>query len=439
MGCSISKNLSIQACTQNIPASRKITSVHEISVKPEYFVLRNESSFNLVYRLGKQIGHGRYGEVRLCYVRETNEKRAVKIFKKDESNQLFREKVLEEISIMKTLDHPKIVRIYEYFESFARIHIIMEYCKGGELFSEIVTKQIFSESQAIKIIYDLLLAVCYMHENQIIHRDIKPENILLEDKSSYASIKLIDFGSAVQGTIENSEKIGTIFYMAPEVLQGSYNDLCDMWSVGVVLYLLLSGIPPFIGNESDVAEKIEKLDISYTDPVWQCLSKEGIDFIQKLLCKAEFRLSAAQALNHLWFSTRSFSFPPEFDNVLENLAKFHYSSKFKQAVSAFLVTQCLQDSEIRNLQNVFIILDTNSDGKISKDELIQYFLQDIEIDEAKTIADQVMSNLDTDKNGYIDYFEFLAATVDQKKLLSLKNIKKAFAVFDTGIVFKIGS
>ena len=428
MGCKVSSIPSNQI-TCEIGSSRKITSIHELSIRPECFVLKNEYNFSQVYRIGKVLGVGKSGEVRLCYYRETGEKRAVKIFKKDNA-QAVRDRVFLEIDIMKSLDHPNIVRIHEYFENLTRIYVVLEYCAGGELFEDLVKKVMFSEPQAMKILRQLLTAVVYMHENMIVHRDIKPENILLEDPSDYAAIKIIDFGSACKNSAEMTGKQGTIYYMSPEVIKGKYTKLCDVWSLGIVLYLLLSGTLPFLGKENEVATKISRLEIDYSQEVWTHVSEEGKDLVKQMLSPETSRISAANALGHAWFNTYLRPKPLVFNSVLENITKFHYSSKFKEAVSTYLVTQCVHEKEIRDLNEIFNCLDKNGDGKLSREEIMQYYLQDYGQEEAEAIVDRIIQNLDSDKNGFIDYFEFLAATIDQEKLLSFQNLKKAFSIFD---------
>lgn len=437
MGCRVTRGVQVIQIHE-FASSQRITSVQDISVKPSFFVLKNEYSFSQVYRLGSVLGKGKHGEVSLCYLRQTGEKRAVKIFRKDIS-QSERDQVLLEINIMRSLDHPNIVRIFEYFETISRIHIVIEYCSGGELFSDIIKKATFSEPQAMKVLHELLLAVSYIHENQIAHRDIKPENILLEDQSEFAEIKLIDFGSASNVMPVMQEKRGTIYYMAPEVIQGEYTQLCDMWSVGVILYLLLTGVPPFLGREKEVSEKILNFEVDYSGEVWNLVSAQGKDLIRNLLCPENQRIQAKNALAHPWFSTYPKPVPLLINSVLSSLTNFQYSSKFKQAVSTYLVTQCVPDPEIRGIKEIFNCLDKNSDGKLSRDEILQYYLQDRTQSEAEEIVDKIIDDLDSDKNGCIDYFEFLAATVDQEKLLSLNNLKKAFAIFDSDSNGKIST
>jgi len=154
-----------------------------------------------------------------------------------------------EIDILKNLDHPNILRLYEVFEDKKFIYLVTEFCEAGELFDEIVKRQRFDERDAAIIIKQLLSAIAYCHSKSVCHRDLKPENILIDNKETL-SIKLIDFGTSQKfDTEEKMELIlGTAYYIAPEVLKGEYDEKCDVWSCGVILYILLSGSPPFNGK-----------------------------------------------------------------------------------------------------------------------------------------------------------------------------------------------
>lgn len=219
-----------QTRTMTIENTRTVGASNFI-ISPSTFVLENSLNFSDVYRMGNCIGRGAYGEVRTCYHRETDIKRAVKIFRKDlRQKESFKLHITQEIEILKTLDHPNIVRVFEYFEDSNRIYIVMEHISGGELFDEIIKSKTFCETNAAQIMHQLFSIVHYLHEHNIIHKDLKPENILLEEKHNLMNIKLVDFGTAT--TIEPVKQSrylqGTAYYMAPEIVFGSYNEKCDI-------------------------------------------------------------------------------------------------------------------------------------------------------------------------------------------------------------------
>jgi len=169
--------------------------------------------------------------------------------------------LFNEINILRSLDHPNIVKMYEFFEDDKRYYIVTEICKGGELFDEIINRGKFSERDAAILMKQLLMCVNYCHSNNVVHRDLKPENILLEANKDFDQIKIIDFGTSltVDPTKTLDEKLGTPYYIAPEVLNKKYNHKCDIWSSGVISYIVLSGIPPFNGaNDQEIMANVKK-------------------------------------------------------------------------------------------------------------------------------------------------------------------------------------
>ena len=179
-----------------------------------------------------------------------------------------------EIDILKNLDHPNILRLYEVFEDKKYIYLVTEYCQGGELFDEIISRQRFNEKDAAVIVKQLLSAIAYCHSKKVCHRDLKPENILIDNKETL-SIKLIDFGTSQR--FEDEEKmelvLGTAYYIAPEVLKGQYDEMCDIWSCGVITYILLSGEPPFPGaDDKEILKNVVMGKYGFTREVWKTRS-----------------------------------------------------------------------------------------------------------------------------------------------------------------------
>jgi len=218
------------------------------------------------------------------------------------------EMLKNEITILKDLDHPNIVKMYEFLEDEKRIYIVTEICKGGELFDEILNRSKFDENDAAIVMKQLLSAINYCHSKKIVHRDLKPENMLLEQDKDLEKIKIVDFGTSLvyDSGKKLEEKLGTAYYIAPEVIKKSYNEKCDLWSCGVIMYILISGEPPFNDPRADndaIMKKVElgKYDIEHG--VWKSVSKEAKDLIKKLLTydPAE-RISAEQALKHAWIA-----------------------------------------------------------------------------------------------------------------------------------------
>jgi calcium-dependent protein kinase len=325
--------------------------------------------------------------------------------------------------------------------------MVLEKCDGGELFYEISNKGYLTEHVSAVICKQLFSCVLYLHENQIVHRDLKPENILLEDREDAMNIKLIDFGTAVELSKKSkmNELIGSSYYISPEVINGSYDEKCDVWSLGVILYILLCGLPPFTGNTTkQIMSKINAGKYSLEGKIWDSVSTEAKDLIKRLLCPAANRISAADALNHPWIRNKG-RFPRPDPSIVEaavsNLKAFNSLNKFRDAISTFITSQIISIHETKDLRNIFKNIDVNGDGKLSKEELIKGLAgQEQETPEDfDSHIEKIIREVDTDGNGFIDYNEFIKATISQKKIYSKENLRKAFDLFDLDASGKISS
>ena len=225
------------------------------------------TSYNIT---AKPIANGSYGSVHICTHILTHEKRAVRIIPRYKLKNAA--SFLNEIEILKLVDHPHIIRMYEWFEDPQNIYIVTDLCEGGELFGKIIDVKHFTEQVAAKLFYDMMHAVNYCNEKKICHKDLKPENFMFSIKDDLRSIKLIDFGFAEIfedpskllynieiGRITMKARVGTAYYIAPEIIQGKYDEKCDVWSMGVILYVLICGAPPFYGrNDREVLESVKR-------------------------------------------------------------------------------------------------------------------------------------------------------------------------------------
>ena len=240
----------------------------------------------------KELGHGHYGIVRKCMHRESKKWFAIKSIKKSKVSNI---KVLKrEIEILKEVDHPNIIKLEEILEDHKYLHLVTELCTGGELFDRIISKTqndeggVFSEPDAAKLIRDILDAIHYCHtEKQIVHRDLKPENFLYLTDEDNSPIKIIDFGLSrhddqSQGIMQT--KVGTPYYVAPEVLNKKYTKSCDIWSIGVITYILLCGYPPFYGDtDAQIFSSVKAGRFDFPSPDWDPISDTAKDFIRSLL------------------------------------------------------------------------------------------------------------------------------------------------------------
>lgn len=252
------------------------------------------------------IGQGGLGTVRKAVHKHTQALRAVKIISPHALKFVGVKALQHEVGIMRTLDHPHIIKLYEVFQD-ACVYLIMELCTGGELFDRIVQEadKGFTESRAAEVMRQILLATKYLHTQGIVHRDLKPENFMLQDPSPEALIKVIDFGLAakIKEGGELTARVGTTRYVAPEVLTGCYAHKADIWSCGVVCFILLSGSPPFHGQDAEMIGQI--MHAEYSFPEDSEVSEEAKDFIRSMLKFRDERPEASELLQHPWIQHRT--------------------------------------------------------------------------------------------------------------------------------------
>ena len=402
------------------------------------------------YVRGKSLGKGAYGNVYESRNPTFNNKVAMKIIDKnkielDEIN----DDIKREINILKKLSHPNIVKIYEFYESDNCFYIINEYCKGGQLY-EYLTKNKLTEEQLCVIFYQVFSGLIYLHEHSILHGDLKPENILissvekdLETNEDFAWIKIIDFGTAkiFKKQIKKGENIeGALYYIAPEVFSGNidiYDEKSDIWSIGIILYRALTRKYPFIGrNEDETISFIIDKDHDCNNELLLGHSNEIQDLIKKLLKKdPNERPSAKEALNHEWFK----KFNPrrlftnfkkeEMKPFIDNLCNFSFT-KIHQLVIAFLVHNLPETESSQKILKLFRYFNESGNCELSKEELkkgLKEFKEGIEIDDK---LDNIFKELDGDKNGFIEFEEFLRACIDKKEILNDKYLSYAFKFLD---------
>ena len=368
----------------------------------------------------------------------------MKIIKFKSSSEGIISTISKEINILKSLDHPNIIKVYEFYKTEKYIYIINELCTGGELFDKIVEVKYFSEDVARNIMRQLFSAVEYCHEKGVIHRDLKPENILIESSEEkdrdFFHIKIIDFGTCeILKKNKLTEQIGTSFYIAPEVLKNGYNEKCDLWSCGIILYILLCGSPPFYGkNEKEIFSKILEGNFTFKHKIWNKISYEGKNLVKKLLeLNPDKRLSAKEALEDDWFKISSNPISGK-NNInlpifIKNITEFCAEQKLQQATLAFLVHNFAPKEELDELKEIFFAFDKNCDGKISKEEFVTGLSNTNSLNtllKKGSSIEGLIKNIDTDNNGFIGFEEFCIALINKEKLLTEKNLRMAFNVFD---------
>ena len=457
-----------------------------MKIKANNLVMERHQSPWQFYEELEEIGSGMYGVVKKVRLKTNPEIiRAMKIIPEENVLQGEGASLIDEIEILKNLEHPNIMKIYESFvDSNNNYYIVSELCDQGHLLSK-MEKLGKMDQIVVKYLMDQIFnAVAYLHSKNILHGDIKLENVLLnkitkrggrrftninldfnsneeltEDinknfgkrKTSNKSnnyikdminyeIKLIDFGCSKYFVRRNKKKkklrgiIGTSIYCSPEVVDNLYDERSDEWSCGVLMYILLSGVPPFFGEtEEEIFEKIKKCKYDFTPAPFKKVSKNCKDLIRRLLePKKQYRIKANEALRHPFFTE---SFDPNSAmtedkdlNILKNFINpFKYCSKFHEAIAVFLCVNYLPPDEEKTLKTVFRYLDKDGKGIITKD-IMKKSLEEIGIDITDENLQKVFDDIDEDGSSFIEYQEFIRNTCDINKLINEPNLKNVFHV-----------
>lgn len=382
------------------------------------------------------LGRGCTGSVRLCTRITTGVRYALKTLRVDNMTPESKKKFHQEISIMTKLDHPNILRLHEYFETDTKVYLVLDLCHGGELLDYLngQYRHHFDEGVVRRYVKQIVGAVVYLHEHGIVHRDLKLENFLLETKDPDSEIKLIDFGLSTyvdkHGTARDS--VGTPFYVAPEVLSGPYNNKCDVWSIGVITYMMLCGRPPFFGTTDQlILRAVEAQPVDYSHRRFAHVSVTAIDFVAACLDRdTKSRPTASVLLDHPFFKDSPMNAsadrpaPKPSFNVLQKLNYFLRRPLFyKLCLEA--VAFSLSPDQISSLRDQFHAYDTNNTGYIGIENLhcmmagLNLFYR---------VPDSAFFPGDDeheDEHRQISYHEFIAATTSLQTVTE-ENIKVAF-------------
>ena len=344
------------------------------------------------------------------------------------------EDVRREVEIMHHLKGcEQIVALDGAFEDRHSVHLVMELCSGGELFDAIVAKGKYTEADAASMCRSIVRVVAHCHSLGVIHRDLKPENFLLSSKDDTAILKATDFGlsSFMKPGQVFTDIVGSAYYVAPEVLKGRYGKEADIWSCGVILYILLSGVPPFWGDsEQQIFDSILKGDLDLESDPWPQISDSAKDCVRRMLDpNPKTRATADQLLHHNWMKENGTASSEPLDNVvLSRMRGFAGMNKLKKEALKVIATG-LSPEEIKGLRVIFESLDADGSDTITVDELREGLAR-----QGSSVASaevhSLLKQMDVDGTGTIDYPEFLAATLHQAQLEREDNMARAFAKFD---------
>ena len=417
------------------------------------------------YEKISELGSGAYGIVYKVKNKVSDNLRAMKVISKELiQSGVDSTEISNEIKILSRLDHPNIMKIYEFFEDKNNFYIITEYCDEGDLASKMDKEGKFSELVVKYFMNQVFIAISYLHSQKVFHGDLKRENILLEslddsknvetiisslDKEnlnledklnllkdlSKFEVKLVDFGAAKMFSAHKrmSGIIGTTYYCSPEVIDNLYREECDEWACGILMYILLTGYPPFDGDfEEEIFDKIKNKKVNLKCDELKKVSINCKNLINLLLQKdPEQRIKAKNALKHPFFTENVNMDDLLTENtdmkLLKTLKNNVSKSKFQDAVIAYIALNFSNKEEEKKIKEIFRKMSSNSEINVN---IFVKTLQenDIGIDEEQ--AKDIFQTIDNDKNGSIEYQELVRALSDKEKLLSDKNLKEAFDFFD---------
>mmetsp|Transcript_73149 Transcript_73149/g.122136 ORF Transcript_73149/g.122136 Transcript_73149/m.122136 type:complete len:554 (-) Transcript_73149:316-1977(-) len=414
----------------------------------EVLVQRNEHSVQDIYDVDDLavLGRGACGSVCIVKKKSTNEVYAMKTVPMDGMGGATLDELRREIEVQKALDHPNIVRVFEYFEERHQMHIIMELCKGGALVSRMKNhRHGYGEQAAATLVQKMLSAVLYCHHKGVVHRDIKLDNFIYENEAEDAELKLIDFGFACEvkpGYEAMWDQIGTPSYMAPELWADhckEYDSSVDMWAMGVVAYMLLSGKRPFHHTDrKEKARMIKQDPVRFVGSEWDKISPEAKDFCSRLMNKEPHkRLSASKALEHPWIksaSTLQTGVDPAEQmsrhlEVVDSLQEFARAEDVKK-VALEVIAFSTPPNKVEELRDLFVTIDKDNSGTISRQEFAKAMTGQPGVPDSAA-SDSLFNAIDVNASGEIEYMEFLGATTSLNKGPTSKpTLLSTFAALD---------
>ena len=460
------------------------SDIINMKVKTNIIIQHNTNPWSIYQEL-EVIGFGAYGKVKKACLKTNPEIiRAIKIIAKNRLIEGFdEEKLNNEIMILKNLDHPNIMKLYEFFVDEKHYYMVTEYCDQDDLYAKLNKLYCMNQIVVKFLMEQILSAVAYLHSKGVFHGDIKLENIMLYSTSKNSKqrftminrrlskstelqreindsfrrnkisktsscivdemlnyeIKLIDFGCSKLFSKRGERKsgiIGTSIYCSPEVVDDLYDEKCDEWSCGVLMYFLLCGEPPFDGEtEEEIFKKIKKCDYNFDKEQFKYVSKNCIDLIKKFLePNIKRRIKAIDALNHPFFSE---TFNPDtalthnkdlslIDKIVQ--VKRPYS-KFHEAVASYMCNNYISKDEEKKLRAFFRYIDYDKKNNLTKEKIERRLKENGKLLTADKLQ-YIINAFDFDENGVIEYQEYLIGLCDKNELFSENNLKRFFELND---------
>ena len=476
-------------------------SVINIKVNAKNFIVQRTKNISEAYEKLQFLGQGAFGSVYKVVRKNSGTReiiRALKEISKKSMNvsEESKEEIKNEIEVLKNIDHPNIMKIFEFFEDENNIYLVNEFCGGGDVAGMNDKYGLFPEFFLKYVMFQVFLAISFLHSNKVVHGDIKRENIafvyqgkkkeknefeeffqtlfkdkdlqeelnespgienlsenaqkLIEEICNY-EMKILDFGSAkMKKNGKLKEKLsgvtGTVYYCSPEVVKDKYDFECDEWSCGVMMYILLTGYPPFVGeSEDEIFNNILKQDLNLNVPQLKNISESCKDLINQLLEKdANKRINAEDALKHDFFTSginvgnllkgkfkeNSDYLKKMFNKKGTQLRGKKKSSKFRDVVIAYIALNFSEQDVEKKAKQIFMEMSGgNKHYLITKDTFVPK-MEKIFKGLTKNEIEELFDSIDENETGNIEYEELIRALTDKEKLLSDKNLKEAFNFFD---------
>jgi len=399
--------------------------------------------------VGVQLGQpGQFGVAYLATRKKDGQVFAAKVIAKDrfvsqkKHYAKFKQTFASEVEILCKLNHPNIIKLHDVFEDAHSLSLVTDLCGGGELFERIQSKGSYSEKDASRVLRQITEAIKYLHDNRIAHCDLKPDNFLFLSKAEDSPIKVIDFGMSkfVERRKYYRQLCGTPYYIAPEVIQGKYNEACDMWSIGVVMFVMLFGFPPFWSDPSKYGTLSDEMIYRAIQKGFKPVTKAGYgpffpqdipcsesakDLISKLLkTDVAERYTAEEALSHPWLRGETASSSPVPSLVVTAFSQFNSKNRFKNLI-VHAMTSFLSDDQVEAVRTAFKTIDKDGNGSISPEEIKSVFKN-----YSDTQISKIMECVDLDGSGTISYEELLAVTVQRKILAKEERLLRVFRSLD---------
>ncbi|OMJ90441.1 hypothetical protein SteCoe_7137 [Stentor coeruleus] len=407
----------------------------EFSINKRDLVRVKTTNIREDYSIGDKIGNEKFATLHKCKNKATGAHYVVKIFSTTGVEPKVLEAFIKEAELLREADHPNIIKVLDIYKDPTNAYIVTEHCKGGELLERIKSEGTLSENKVACFMQQIISSIVYLHSKKIIHRDLRLENIMFLSKEQDSCLKLVEFGSCkhFEKNVRVLERIGNPYFMSPEVIVGNFDSKCDVWSLGIMMYVLLSGSPPFVGStENEIMQSVLTTELQFEGKKWRKISEEAKNLIRSMLNRnPKERPTAKQILNNTWIKQRADDNVADniiISSTLSNLNQFDTQSKLQRATLAFIVSQVMSSDDMGNLRNVFKEIDTNGDGLLSKREIRKALENTTGFSDND--IDMLINKVDLDQNGKVNYSEFLAATIDWNKEMSSERLTQAFRALD---------